>query len=179
MLSSCYLVPDLKSFQSFITEYNVGFGFFIYELNYVEIASFCTLFIEVHELWILSNALFASIEMIMWFFSISLMSFIMLILLQHQACSEIVLHLLSLTILQLYHLPPPLLLPVFNCSCLSTPCQPQQQYTSCCTVLLHFSRRCTERFKMFSLFLVLVFIYYLCEKHYRRITVQFYNSWLC
>ena len=42
MFSRRYLVPDLKSFQSFTTEYNVGFGFFICELNYVEMASFCT-----------------------------------------------------------------------------------------------------------------------------------------
>ena len=58
-------------------------------------------------------------------------------------------------ILQLYHLPPPLPLPVSNSSCLFTRCQPP--YASCCTVLLYFSRYCTVRLTMFSLFFVFVF----------------------
>ena len=74
------------------------------------------------------------------------------------------LRLLLLTILQLYHLPPPLPPPVSNSSCLFTRCQPL--YASCCTVLLYFSRYCTVRLKMFY-FLCFFFMYYLCEKYYR------------
>ena len=86
---------------------------------------------------------------------------------------QLALRLLLLTILQLCHLPPPLPPPVSNSSCLFTQCQPL--YASCCTVLLNFSRYCTVRLKMFSLFLVsLFFMYYLCEKYYKPITVQYY-----
>ena len=77
-----------------------------------------------------------------------------------------------LTILQLYHLPLPLPPPVSNSSYLFTGCQPL--YASCSTVLMYFSRSCTMRLKMFCLFFVFVFMYYLCEKYYRPITVQFY-----
>ena len=56
-------------------------------------------------------------------------------------------------------------------SCLFTRCQPL--YASCYTVLLYFSRYCTVRLKMFSLFLCLFVTYYLCEKYYKPITVQY------
>ena len=85
---------------------------------------------------------------------------------------QLALHLLLLMILQLCHLPPPLPPPVSNSSCLFTQCQPL--YASCCTVLLYFSRHCTVRLKMFSLFFVLFFMYYLYEKYYKPITVQYY-----
>ena len=38
----------------------------------------------------------------------------------------------------------------------------QQLYTSCCTILLNFSMYCTVRLKMFSLFCVCVFVFYVC-----------------
>ena len=82
---------------------------------------------------------------------------------------QLALHLLLLTILQLYYLPPPPSPPVSNSSCLFTRCQPL--YASCCTVLLYFSRYCSVRLKMFYLF---IFMYYLCEKYYKPITVQYY-----
>ena len=86
---------------------------------------------------------------------------------------QLALRLLLLTILQLYHLPPPLPPPVSNSSCLFTRCQPL--YASCCSVLLYFSRYCTVRLKMFSLFFVcLFFMYYLGEKYYKPITVRYY-----
>ena len=47
-------------------------------------------------------------------------------------------------------------------------------YASCYTVLLYFSRYYTVRLKMFSLFLCLLFMYYLCEKYYKPIRVQYY-----
>ena len=64
------------------------------------------------------------------------------------------LYLLLLMILQLYHLPPPLRPVVSNPSCLVT--QRQSLYASCHTVLLYFSRCCTIRLKMLSLFFVFV-----------------------
>ena len=67
---------------------------------------------------------------------------------------QLALCLLLLTILQLYHLPPPLPPPVSNSSCLFTGCQPLD--ASCCTVLLYFPRDCTVRLKVFSLFFVFV-----------------------
>ena len=59
---------------------------------------------------------------------------------QHQMWVKLQLALCFLlpTILQLYHLPPPLPPPVGNSSCLFTWCQPL--YASCCTVLLYFSK---------------------------------------
>ena len=60
---------------------------------------------------------------------------------------QLALRLLLLTIVQLYHLPPPLPPPVSNSSCLFTWCQPL--YASCCTLLLYFSRYCTARLKIF------------------------------
>ena len=71
--------------------------------------------------------------------------------------SEIATCPLLLTILQLYHLPPPLLPPVSNSSCLFTLCQPL--YASFCTVLLYFSRYCTVRLKNVFYFLCL-FVFY-------------------
>ena len=62
--------------------------------------------------------------------------------------------------------------PVSNSSFPFTWCQPLD--ASCCTVLLYFSKYCTVRFKMFSLLLVFLFIYYLWEKYYKPITVQCY-----
>ena len=49
---------------------------------------------------------------------------------------QLALLLLLLTILQLYHLPPPLSPPVGNFSCLLT--QSQTLFASCYTVLLYF-----------------------------------------
>ena len=74
---------------------------------------------------------------------------------------QLAIHLLLLMILQLYHLPPLLCPPVSNSSCLFTRCQPL--CASCCTGLLYFSRYCTIRLKMLSLFLCLSFMYYLCK----------------
>ena len=48
------------------------------------------------------------------------------------------------------------------------------QYASCCTVLLYFSRYYTVRLKCFIYFLHLFFMYYLCEKYYKSVTVQSY-----
>jgi len=62
--------------------------------------------------------------------------------------TQLALHNLLLTILQLCPLPPPLPLPVSHPSCLFTWCQPL--YASCFTVLLlYFSRCCTIRVKTF------------------------------
>ena len=63
-------------------------------------------------------------------------------------------HLLLLMILQPCHLPPPLRPVVSNSSCLFPQCQSLN--VSCCTVLLYFSRCCTIRLKMLSLFFVFV-----------------------
>ena len=60
------------------------------------------------------------------------------------------LHLLSLKILQLCHLPPSHPPPVSNFSYLFIRCQPL--YVSCCTVLLYFSRYSIARLKKFCLF---------------------------
>ena len=90
---------------------------------------------------------------------------------QHKAWVklQLVIHLPLWMILQLYHLPPPL--PISNSSCLFTQCQPL--FANHCTVLLYFSRYCTVRLKTF-LFLCLSFMYYLCEKYYEYIIVQYY-----
>ena len=69
---------------------------------------------------------------------------------------QLALHLLLLTILQFYHLPPP---PVSNSSCLFTCCQPP--YVSCYTVLLYFSRYCS-----------LCFLYFLCLLVFYVLLVQ-------
>ena len=85
---------------------------------------------------------------------------------------HLALHLLLLTMFQLYHLPPP----VSNFSCLFTRCQPLD--ASCCTLLLYFSRYCTGRLKIFSLLFVFVSMYYLHEKYYKLITffLAFYQA---
>ena len=92
---------------------------------------------------------------------------------QHQVWVklQLALHFLMLMTLHLYHLPPPLLPPVSNSSCLFTRYQPL--YASCCTVLLYFLRYCTVRLKMLSIFFGFVFIYYLVEKHCKSIIVQY------
>ena len=87
---------------------------------------------------------------------------------------QLALHLPLLNILQLYHLPPPLPPPVSDFSCLFILCQPL--YASCYTVLLYFPRYSTAWLKMFSLLLRLVFKYYLCETHYKPITIQCYTA---
>ena len=51
-------------------------------------------------------------------------------------------------------------------------CQPL--YASCCTVLLYFSRYCTVRLKMFVFCVSFSYMYYLCEKYYTPVTVQYY-----
>ena len=79
-------------------------------------------------------------------------------------------HLLLLTIFRLYSLPLLRLPSVSNSSYWFNGCQPL--YASCCTVLLYFSRYCTIRFKMFR-FCVCFLMYYLCEKSYKAITVQY------
>ena len=67
---------------------------------------------------------------------------------------QLALHILLLTILQLYHLSPPLPTSVSNSSCLFTRCQPL--YVSYWTILLYFSGYCTVRLKRF---LCLFFMY--------------------
>ena len=78
---------------------------------------------------------------------------------------QLALGLLLPMVLQRYYLPPPHPPPVSNSSCLFTQCQPLS--VSCGgTILLYYSKYCTVRLKMFSLFFVFVFMYYLCEKYY-------------
>ena len=79
---------------------------------------------------------------------------------QHQMWVKLqfALHLLLLMILQLDHITPPLPPPVSNSSCLFTQCQPL--YANSGSILLYFSRHCTIRLKMFSLFFV--FVCFLC-----------------
>ena len=94
---------------------------------------------------------------------------------QGQAWVELQLTLrpLWLTIPQLYRLPPPLPPPGSDSPCLFTRCQPLD--ASCCTGLLYFPRYCTVRLKMFPLFFAFCFfMYYLCEKYYKPITVRYY-----
>ena len=67
---------------------------------------------------------------------------------------QLALCLLLLMILQFDNLLPPLLPLVSNSSSLLTWCQPL--YASCCIVLLHISRYCTVKLKMFSLFFMFV-----------------------
>ena len=72
---------------------------------------------------------------------------------------------------QFYFIPPHLPPPLSNSSRLFTRCQLLR--ASCCTVLLYTSRYCTVRLKMFSLFFMFVFMYYLCEKYHKPIMVQY------
>ena len=76
-------------------------------------------------------------------------------------------HLLLLTILQLYHLPPPLLLPVSNCSCLFTPCEPCMPAVVLFKALYWKIQKCF----LYSLYLLLFII---CVKSI--INVLQYNS---
>uniref|UniRef100_A0A9L0R3G8 Uncharacterized protein n=1 Tax=Equus caballus TaxID=9796 RepID=A0A9L0R3G8_HORSE len=66
------LVPVLRgmAFKFLSVEYDVGCGFVIYGLYYVEVLSSIPILLRVFIIngcWILSNAFSASIEMIMWF----------------------------------------------------------------------------------------------------------------
>ena len=87
---------------------------------------------------------------------------------------QLVLYLLLLTVLQLYHLSPPLPPPVSNSSGLFTWCQ--ALYANHCTIVHFFSRYC----KIENDFLI--FLYYLCERNYKLIMIQHYIancvSWL-
>ena len=88
-------------------------------------------------------------------------------------CLKSQLAFLPSTILQLCHLPPPVLPLVNNFSCLLTGRQPLE--ASCCTILLFFWRYRTAGWKMFSLFFVLVFFMdYLCEKCHRPSAIPYY-----
>ena len=80
------------------------------------------------------------------------------------------LHLLLLTILQLHHLPPPLL-PLVNNFCPVHPMPAPVCQLLYCTK--YFLRYCTVRLKMFSLFCVCFLMYYLCENNYKPITIQY------
>jgi len=81
---------------------------------------------------------------------------------------QFALHLLLLMILHLYHLPLPLPPTDTGSSCLFTRCQ--LLWASYCTVPLHISKYCTVRLKVKEI--VLIFMYYLCEKDYKPITGQ-------
>ena len=76
---------------------------------------------------------------------------------------QLALHLPLLTILQLYHLPPPFPPPVSN----SSPCRPAVVRYYCV-----FQGNCTIRLKMLNFCFFLM--YYLCEKSYKPITVLYY-----
>ena len=90
---------------------------------------------------------------------------------QHQVGMKLhlFLHLLLLTTFQLYHLSP--VLPSVFCLfiwCLTL-------YTSYCSVLLHTSKCCAIRFKMFSLFFVFFYVLF-AWKYFKPITVQYYTA---
>ena len=68
----------------------------------------------------------------------------------------------SLLVVQLYHRPPPLPPPACNSSFLFSWCQPLD--ASCCTGLLYGTGR---------------FMYYLCEKNYKPITIQYLQPINC
>ena len=57
---------------------------------------------------------------------------------------------------------------------------PQSLHAGSCTVLLYFSKYC--KIKMFFSFCVFVFMYYVCEKYYKRLAVQYcvgsFVSWV-
>ena len=77
--------------------------------------------------------------------------------------SQLALHLLLLIILQPYHLPPPPPPPVSNSLLIHLMPAPVCQLLYCTPVL----------FKVLLLFTV-TFMYYLCEKYYKPITVQYF-----
>ena len=95
------------------------------------------------------------------------------------------LHLLLLTIVQLYHLPPPLPPPASNSSCLFT--VPASVGLVYYTVLLYFSRYCTVRFKMFFCFYLFVWkvswtyystlLYSNCVSWVHRLTLSLQTNW--
>ena len=85
---------------------------------------------------------------------------------------QLVLYFLLLRIFQLFRLPPRLPPLVSSSSCLFTGCQ--ALYGCYYSVLPYFSRYCTVRFQMFSLFFVFVYFYVLLEKYYKPITVHYY-----
>jgi len=90
----------------------------------------------------------------------------------------VALHLLLLTILQLYHLPPPLPPPVGNSSSLFTRCQ---LLDASCTTVLFKVLHCKMK-NVFSIFCAHFLMYYLCEKYYKSITIHYnianYVSWV-
>ena len=47
-------------------------------------------------------------------------------------------------------------------------------YVGCYTLLLYFSRYETVRLKIFSLFIIIFLMYYLCEKYYKSLMIQYY-----
>ena len=83
---------------------------------------------------------------------------------------QLILCLLLLTVLQLCHLPPPL--PPPSVTLVACSLDASHLHASCCTMLLCFSRYCTVRLKMFHF--CLFFMYYLCDKYYKPITVQYH-----
>ena len=83
---------------------------------------------------------------------------------------QLALHLLSLTILQLCHLLPPLPPPVSSSSCQFTRCQTQCQLVYWTTVLFKVPY-CRIKNDFFN-FLCIFLCYYLCGKYYKPITVQ-------
>ena len=83
---------------------------------------------------------------------------------------QLTLHLLLLTILQLYLLPPPPPPPISKFSCYSlnaSACMP----AACCTVLLYFSRYFPVILKMLSFFVLFIFLGIIVCK---PITVKYY-----
>ena len=70
---------------------------------------------------------------------------------------------------------PSLTPPISNSSCLFTLCQPL--YASCCRTIVLFKVLCCKILNVFFIFCVcLFFIYYLCEKYYKPIMVQYYTA---
>ena len=73
------LVPDLtaNACSFFTIDNNVCCRLIIYDLYYVEVGSFCAHFwgvLIINGCWVLSKAFSASIEMIIWFWSFSLLT---------------------------------------------------------------------------------------------------------
>ena len=85
---------------------------------------------------------------------------------------QLALCLLLLMILQLYHLPPPLPSPLINSSFLFT--RYQSLYASCCTVL--FRVLYCEVTHVVFIFCICIFMYCLCDKYHKPITVQYYTA---
>ena len=83
---------------------------------------------------------------------------------------QLALHLLLLMILQLYHRPPPLPPPI---TLLAYSLDASPSIPAVGTVLLYFSRYWAVRLKIFSLYFVVFFYDYLCEKYYKSITVLY------